>query len=130
MLNQTGIKKTSAVSTNQILFATTPQMSVGVVVANTGITAGADGKKIIKAGTPIHGDLTARTTPFTKETTSTGTSNATAILLHDVDVTSGNANATALVFGFVDLNKLDTTTAGLITSEVKTALKGNVTFIK
>lgn len=130
MLNQTGIKKTSAVSTNQILFATTPQMSVGVVVANTGITAGADGKKIIKAGTPIHGDLTARTTAFTKETTSTGTSNATAILLHDVDVTSGNANATALVFGFVDLNKLDTATAGLITSEVKTALKGNVTFIK
>lgn len=130
MLNQIGIKKTSAVSTNQILFATTPQMSVGVVVANTGITAGADGKKIIKAGTPISGDLTARTTPFTKETTSTGTSNATAILLHDVDVTNGNANATALVFGFVDLNKLDTTTAGLITSEVKTALKGNVTFIK
>ena len=130
MLNQTGIKKTSAVSTNQILFATTPQMSVGVVVANTGITAGADGKKIIKAGTPISGDLTARTTPFTKASTSTGTSNATAILLHDVDVTNGNANATALVFGFVDLNKLDTTTAGLITSEVKTALKGNVTFIK
>lgn len=129
MLNQTGIKKTSAVSTNQILFATTPQMSVGVVVANTGITAGADGKKIIKAGTPISGDLTARTTPFTKASTSASTS-ATAILLHDVDVTSGNANATALVFGFVDLNKLDTATAGLITSEVKTALKGNVTFIK
>lgn len=125
MLNQTGIKKTSAVSTNQILFATTPQMSVGVVVANTGITAGADGKKIIKAGTPISGDLTARTTPFTKASTS-----ATAILLHDVDVTSGNANATALVFGFVDLNKLDTTTANLITSEVKTALSGKVTFIK
>lgn len=125
MLNQTGIKKTSAVSTNQILFATTPQMSVGVVVANTGITAGADGKKIIKAGTPISGDLTARTTPFTK-----ASEGVTAILLHDVDVTSGNANATALVFGFVDLNKLDATTAGLITSEVKTALKGNVTFIK
>lgn len=125
MLNQTGIKKTSAVSTNQILFATTPQMSVGVVVANTGITAGADGKKIIKAGTPISGDLTARTTPFTK-----ASEGVTAILLHDVDVTSGNANATALVFGFVDLNKLDTATAGLITSEVKTALKGNVTFIK
>lgn len=125
MLNQTGIKKTSAVSTNQILFATTPQMSVGVVVANTGITADTDGKKIIKAGTPISGDLTARTTPFTK-----ASEGVTAILLHDVDVTSGNANATALVFGFVDLNKLDTATAELITSEIKTSLKGNVTFIK
>ena len=125
MLNQTGINKTSAVAPTQILFSTSPQMSVGIVISNTGITADADGKKIIKAVTPISGDLTARTTPFTKASTS-----ATAILLHDVDVTRGNANATALVFGFVDLNKLDTTTANLITAEIKTSLKGNVTFIK
>lgn len=124
MLNQTGITKVSGVATNQILFAPDMQVSVGAVIGNTGINADSDGRKIIKAGTPVSGDLTARTTAFTKNTTS-----PVGIMLHDVDVTSGNQNGTVLVFGFVDLNKLDATTAALITSGVKTALK-NITFIK
>lgn len=130
MLNNTGITKVSAVAPNQILFFAEPQVSVSVIVNNTGITADADGKKIIKAGTPITGDLTARGTAFTKASTTEGVSNAVGVLLHDVDVTAGNNNGTLLIFGFVDLNKLDTTTAALITAAVKTALKGGVTFLK
>ena len=73
MLNQTGITKTTAVGPNQILMFTDPQVSVGVMVNNTGIDAGADGKKIIKAGTPITGDLTNRGSAFTKATLTSGT---------------------------------------------------------
>lgn len=124
------ITKQSYINVNQILFNTDPQVSVGIQVSNTGITAGDDGKKIVKAGTPLTGDLTARGTAFTKETTTGGVSNAVGVLLHDVDVTAGAENGTLLIFGFVDLNKVDATTAALITAAVKTALKGGVTFLK
>ena len=124
------IKTTTAVNVNQILFNTDPQVSVGILAANTGVTAGADGRKILKAGTPMTGSLEARGTAFTKASTTEGVSNAVGVLLHDVDVTAGNENATLLIFGFVDLNKVDTTTAALVTTAVKTALKGGVTFLK
>lgn len=124
------IKSQTYVNVNQILFNTDPQVSVGVLVSNSGISAGADGKKIVKAGTPLAGSLEARGTAFTKASTTSGVSNAVGILLHDVDVTAGSENGTLLIFGFVDLNKVDTTTAALVTSEVKTALKGGVTFLK
>lgn len=124
------IKSQTYVNVNQILFNTDPQVSVGVLVSNSGISAGDDGKKIVKAGTPLTGSLEARGTAFTKASTTSGVSNAVGILLHDVDVTAGAENGTLLIFGFVDLNKVDTTTAALVTSEVKTALKGGVTFLK
>lgn len=124
------IKSQTYVNVNQILFNTDPQVSVGVLVSNSGISAGADGRKIVKAGTPLAGSLEARGTAFTKAATTEGVSNAVGILLHDVDVTAGAENGTLLIFGFVDLNKVDTTTAALITADVKTALKGGVTFLK
>lgn len=68
------IKTTTAVNVNQILFYTDPQVSVGILAANTGIDADDAGKKIIKAGTPMYGDLEARGTAFVKaSTTDTGT---------------------------------------------------------
>lgn len=124
------IKSQAYVNVNQILFNTDPQVSVGVLVSNSGISAGTDGRKIVKAGTPLAGSLEARGTAFTKAATTEGVSNAVGILLHDVDVTAGAENGTLLIFGFVDLNKVDATTAALVTSEVKTALKGGVTFLK
>lgn len=124
------IKSQAYVNVNQILFNTDPQVSVGILVSNSGISAGTDGRKIVKAGTPLTGSLEARGTAFTKASTTEGVSNAVGILLHDVDVTAGAENGTLLIFGFVDLNKVDTTTAALVTSEVKTALKGGVTFLK
>lgn len=114
------IKKTEAINTKQILFMTQPYAAVGVVVSDSGVSAGDDGRKIVKAGTPLAGDLTARTTAFTQGTDA----NAVAVLVHDVDVTNGSANGTALVFGFVDKNKLDTEVQTLWTSTLVTRLSG------
>lgn len=131
MLNQTGIKQRSYGNVDQILFATQYQVSVGIVVDSTGVTAGADGKKILKAGTPVSGDLTKRETAFKKiaevvakngETSTTTQPVAEGVLLHDVDVTSGEGNATLLLFGFVNLNRLDAATKALITDDVKADL--------
>ena len=128
MLNRSGIIKETAVAPSQILFNVQNQMSVGVIVDETVGTAGKDGKKIVKAGTPLNGDLTARGTAFVapKDTSNP----AVGVLLHDVDVTDGNANGTLLIWGFVNLNRMDSTTAGLITATRKTELAGRVWFLK
>ena len=124
------IKTQTYVNVNQILFNTDPQVSVGVLVSNSGISAGTDGRKIVKAGTPLTGSLEARGTAFTKASTTSGVSNAVGILLHDVDVTAGSENGTLLIFGFVDLNKVPSAALEAIDSATKAALKGGVTFLK
>lgn len=118
MLNQNGIHKTVGAAPVQILFNVEHQVSVGILCANTGVTADANGKKILKAGTPMAGSLTARGTAYTKANDNT----AVGVLLHDVDVTNGNANGTLLIFGFVNTSRIDSTTVALITEGVKTAL--------
>lgn len=128
MLNRSGIIKETAVAPSQILFNVQNQMSVGVIVDETVGTAGEDGRKIVKAGTPLNGDLTACGTAFVA---AKDTSNpAVGVLLHDVDVTEGDANGTLLIWGFVNLNRMDSTTAGLITATRKTELAGRVWFLK
>ncbi len=124
------IKTVAGTATKQILFATQPSMSVGVVVGNAGVNADSEGKKILKAGTPLKGSLEARGTAWTLSADSSGSNPAVGVLLHDVDVTAGNENGTALIFGFVDLNKVDSSVTALITTAAKTALAGKVTFIK
>lgn len=123
MLNQTGVRKETYGNTNQILFAVEHQVSMGVVVSNAlGVAEGT--KKVVKAGTPLTGNLDARTTAFTAATagSSTEASNAVGVLLHDVDVTTGDANGTLLLFGFVNTNRIDATTKAKLTDTVKAAM--------
>lgn len=133
MLNQTGIKKTTYGGPVQILFNVQNQVSVGIRVDDA-YSVTRDGRKIVPAGTPLSGDLTARNTAFVqaKDATSAGNDGkaATGVLLHDVDVTDGDANGTLLIWGFVDLTKVDSTTAALITAARMTELAGKVTFLK
>lgn len=121
MLNKTGITKVSATTVDQILLNTELQYSVGVVVNNSSAVAGADGRKVIKAGTPMIGNLDARTSAMTPAT-GVGSESVVGVLLHDVDITNGAANGTLLIFGFVNTNMLDSTTKALISANVKTAL--------
>lgn len=121
-----GVKVESAVNVNQILGALTRYHAVGVIVASAaGVTE--NGRKVVKAGTPLAGDLLNRAVAFTAATGA----NATGILLHDVDVTDGDAGDGALlVGGVVNVDRIDATTATKITSDVVTALKGKIEFIK
>ena len=123
MLNQTGVRKETYGNTNQILFAVEHQVSMGVVVSKAlGVAEGT--KKVVKAGTPLTGNLDARTTAFTAASvgSSTEASNAVGVLLHDVDVTTGDANGTLLLFGFVNTNRIDATTKAKLTDAVKKAM--------
>lgn len=123
MLNQTGVRKETYGNTNQILFAVEHQVSMGVVVSKAlGVAEGT--KKVVKAGTPLTGNLDARTAAFTAASagSSTEASDAVGVLLHDVDVTTGDANGTLLLFGFVNTNRIDATTKAKLTDIVKAAM--------
>lgn len=124
MFNKDGITKQSYGSRVQILANVEMQAAVGCRVAVALGKVDGTGRKIVKAGTPVKGDLSALTTAFTAADT-----DAAGVLLHDVDVTKGDGNATLLLFGFVNLNRLESDTKALITEDVKTALKGQVTFV-
>lgn len=124
MFNQTGIKTEKYGNITQILKNVELQESVGIVVDASVATADSLGRKIVKAGTPLTGNLNERTKVFTeaKVESTTGKSNAVGVLLHDVDVTIGSANGTLLIFGFVNTNRIDTTTKTKITKQVEEAL--------
>lgn len=97
---------------------------IPVLVNNTGVTADANGRKIIKAGTPVGAStsvLATRNTVLSVTNTSATGENAQGVLRHDVDVTDATspavANATLVVRGEVDSSKCPT-----IVAEAKTAL--------
>ena len=120
MLNRSGISKQTFGAPVTILLNPDLQFSLGVVVSNAkAVEEG--GKKLVKAGTPLVGNLDARTTPFTV-VGSDNVANVQGVLLHDVDVTNGNANGTLLIHGFVNTNRLTPETKALVSEDVKKAI--------
>lgn len=128
MFNRPGIKKETLAAPQQILFNVQNQMSVPILVDKSMASVTVDGRKVVKAGTPLSGDLTARGTAFKAAVDTTAP--AVGVLLHDVDITDNNANGTLLIWGFVNLDRLDSATAGLITATRKTELAGRIWFLK
>lgn len=120
MLNSTGIKKNSYGSKNQILANVQLQHSVGIVVSDSVTTVTEGGRKLVKAGLPLTGNLDERTTAFT-EANADG-SDVIGVLLHDVDVTDGENNGTLLLFGFVNTNRIEETTKAKLVEAVKKGL--------
>lgn len=104
MLNQTTVRTVSGTTRKTILVDENNSTALSCIVADTGVEANADGRKIVKAGTPVAGSLTERQTPFT---VSKDGANAVGVILHDVDVTAGPANSQVVFFGFIDISKLE-----------------------
>lgn len=132
MLNRTGFKKETAGAPVQILFNVQNQMSVGVLVDKTMSSVTENGRKIVKAGTPLTGDLTNRAAVFKAPVAAADgvtAQPAVGVLLHDVDITDGNGNGSLLIWGFVNLNRVDSTTATKLTA-AKDALAGKVWLLK
>lgn len=121
MLNQSGVTNQKYGAPRQILANVELQASVGCIVPQD-MGVDVSGKKIAKAGTPIKIDLL----DINKVVTA-ATSEANAVLLHDVDVTKGNANGTALYFGIVNLNRVE---ADVATKLQAVTNFGNVMLLK
>lgn len=127
MFNNGTVKKTTGAAPVQILATTEGMLSVGIVVAKELAVASGNGK-VIKAGMPLAGDLTARTTKFT-EANADG-SDVVGILLHDIPCNDNkDVNGTLLLAGMVNVDRIDSTTAGKLVAAVKKALP-TIKFIK
>ncbi|MCG8514554.1 MAG: hypothetical protein MI740_10460 [Halanaerobiales bacterium] len=98
-------------------YANAPYVGVSVMVSDAGITANADGKKIVPAGTIVGGDtksvLDNPGEPVVKKNTqglATGAAGAAVdaegVLANAVDVTHGTAPGTMLIHAFIDKSKL------------------------
>lgn len=85
-------------------------VTLPAIIKATGVSAGTDGRKVVKAGTPLYGDIEKRDEGFAIS----GSGNPVCISMHDVDVTAGDENGTIVLAGCVDLLKLD--------ADVKTAV--------
>ncbi|MGE7111235.1 hypothetical protein [Lysinibacillus sp. NPDC047702] len=115
-------KKTEFTTPTEILKFPEHHVSVSVYVDDTGVTANAEGKKIVPAGTILGGGfLNERSVKAKKANGAT----AEGVLRYDVDVTYGPANGAAVIHGFVDLNRLPEVPA----AEAVTALT-QITFLK
>lgn len=115
------MKQTTYGTDKNILIAPELAHTIGCIVGNSGVSANEEGKKIIKAGTPVGATanvLQERQTVLTVANSAENGANAQGVILHDVDVTEGNANATLVVAGVVDSKKLEIT----INDAAKTAL--------
>ena len=108
-----------------ILIAPELAFTIGCVVGNAGVVVNEEGKKIIKAGTPV-GNATS--VLKNRQTVLTTEGNAQGVVLHDIDVTAGNANATLVVSGYVDLLKLDADVVEKVETAEATLTK--ITFMK
>ena len=117
----------NSLSDDSILIADQTAVRINVQVDNTGISADANGKKWLKAGTPVGNTsknaLTDRTTVLTTVTTA-----PQGIIYRDVDVTNSPANAVLIVAGTIDMLKIDETTRAKITTDIISALP-KITFI-
>ena len=121
-----GIKRIKTQNVKQILANTEHFFSVGAIIGSAGVTA-ENGKKIIKAGTPV-GGTTQTLQESTAVLTVVGDDTVQGVLMHDVDVTDGNSNGTLLIWGFVNEYRIDSSVN--IPEAVKTALAGKITFLK
>lgn len=120
MLNQSNQTKVSAVTRKTILFDTKLFFALPCKVSGTK-------GQLIKAGTPLKGDLTLRDTAFEVAGSS---DTPVGILEHDVIINEdGQANAGVLIFGFVDESKLDTNVVAKLDSAMKAKLP-KITFCK
>lgn len=123
------VKSEKFLAENDILIA--PELAVGLscIVSATGVSAGADGKKIIKAGTPLYASADVLTKRSTELSVTSSGGTCYGIARHDIDVTNlTKANATLLIFGFVNTDMLDATVVSALES-VKATLT-SIKFIK
>lgn len=124
------LKKENYGNENDILIAPELAFGLSVIVDNDSVSADSDGKKIIKAGTPLY---CAKDPALNRQEVMTSNKSASTVAIygiarHDIDVTAGNTNATLLMAGYVDYLKLDSTVQGLIDTEKENLPK--ITFVK
>lgn len=104
---------TNYTNDSDMLIAPEEAVAISVIVGNTGVDAGADGRKVIPQGTPLYVAYGKSILVDRDEIMTVSSANSavlSGIARHTIDVTAGNTNDALLIEGYVDLYKLDSTT--------------------
>lgn len=126
-------------STTDIRLSTKLYYGLPAIITNDGVSTDDNGRKIIKAGTPVGGvtsfldDSTAKLSLYTAPAASSGDSGSGStstttkptvqgIVLHDTDVTDGDTSTTVMVAGIIGLKMVDFATRSMLTDDIQAAL--------
>lgn len=107
------VTQTEYGTSQDILFNLDPYTARPIMVESTGISADANGRKIVKAGSILN-----------KSGVIVNDATAKYVLLKDVDVTFGDAAGAGVYRGTLDLTKIETITEVTISADAQIALKG------
>ena len=112
------VKTESFGNETDILVAPELAFAFPCIVENTGVDANAEGRKIIKAGTPLceKEDILFNRSTGLRVTADATYNKVAGIARWDIDVTDGNTNATVLYAGYVDYLKLDSAVQTAVTT--------------
>ena len=91
---------------NDYLIAGHNSFALSCIVGNAGVTA-VNGRKIIKAGTPLYIGTGKNVYKDRFETLTVSGDVLSGIARHDIDVTDGNANDAILTQGYVEFYRLE-----------------------
>lgn len=91
---------------NDFLVAGQNSFALSCIVGNTGVSA-VNGKKIIKAGTPLYIATGKNVYEDRFEVLTVSGENPAGIARHNIDVTDGNANDAILTQGYVEFYRLE-----------------------
>lgn len=117
------MKTESAITPGTILFNREPMVAISAIVSNSGLVADSDGKKILKAGTPVYGLLSNRALAFVKATQLAAIAKASFVFAA-THACSANGNV-SVQLGFRAAVSIAVTTAGQDTiAKVATAIAG------
>lgn len=106
----------------EILMNFAEALTVPATINDSTAAANSNGRKIIKAGTPLGAAKPFYLDPNNVTLTPVTDATAQAVLMHDVDITSGPASETVIRRGDIVLQNMDSDVQAKYTDEVKTAL--------
>lgn len=92
--------------TNDYLIAGQNSFALSCIVGNAGVSANAEGHKIIKAGTPLYIGSGKNIYKDRFEVLTVSGDTLVGIARHNVDVTAGNTNDAVLTQGYVEFYRL------------------------
>lgn len=106
--------------TNNVDILIAPELAFAFpcIVENAGVSANSEGRKIVKAGTPLFGSVDILMNRQTKLRASGDSTYkyVAGVARWDIDVTEGDTNATVLYSGAIDFLKLDEDVQALVTA--------------
>lgn len=109
-------------TSNEVFFNLDKGLRIAGIVNDTAAVVNENGRKIIKAGTPVGAADNFRLDPNNVVLAPVTDGTAQAAVMHDIDITNGPASGTMVIRGDAVLGNMDSDVQPKWTKEVQDAL--------